>query len=139
MGEPYFSIVTITKDDPAGIRRTVGSVESQDFSRYQHVVVNGGSPPHVARWLEEWRDADPGRHLLIDDAPPGIYPAMNAGIDGTTAPLVVVVNGGDELRPGALTAVAEHHRLHGWRWAYGGVEGKDPDGNRLGDHTFHPF
>lgn len=137
--EPEVAVVTITKDDPGGIRKTVTSVEQQNFSRYQHVVVNGGSAPVVAEWLAGWRDGMPGRRTVITDPPKGIYPSMNAGIESTTAPLVLVLNGGDELVPGALRRVSDHHRVHGWRWAYGGVQGRDREGRLQDEYTFAPF
>jgi glycosyltransferase involved in cell wall biosynthesis len=132
---PAIAVVTITKDDPAGIRKTVASVEQQDFSAYEHVVVEGGSDAEVAGWLRSWRDAQPDRRILLADPPRGIYPSMNAGIESTGAPLVLVLNGGDELVPGALRRVSEHHQRHGWRWGYGAVQGRDREG-RLQDEYF---
>ena len=137
--KPEIAIVTITKDDPAGIKRTIASVERQDFSQYEHVVVDGGSRTDVADWLASWRDSDAQRHILIENPPEGIYPAMNAGIQSTIAPIIVVLNGGDQLRLGTLRLVSDQHKLHGWRWAYGGIEGRAPDGRLLGEHTFTPF
>lgn len=136
---PEIAIVTITKDDPSGIRRTIASVEQQDFRLYEHVVVNGGSSTDVADWLASWREADPDRHLLVDNPPAGIYPAMNAGIQSTSAALVVVLNGGDQLLSGTLRRVSDHYKENGWRWAYGGLEGRDANGRSLGEITFSPF
>jgi glycosyltransferase involved in cell wall biosynthesis len=133
------SIVTITKDDPVGIRKTVVSVAQQDFSQYEHVVVNGGSSDEVAEFLTLWRDGAPNRRILLDDPPAGIYPSMNAGIMRTTAPVVLVLNGGDELTPGALRRVGEHYELHRWRWAYGGLQGRDWEGRLQGEYNFSPF
>ena len=137
--EPEIAVVTITKDDPGGIRKTVASVEQQDVDRYQHVVVNGGSGADVAEWLIGWRDAMPDRRILLADPPKGIYPSMNAGIEATSAPLVLVLNGGDELATGALRRVRDHYRQHGWRWAYGGVQGRDREGRLQDEYTFAPF
>ena len=133
------SIVTITKDDAAGIRKTIASVEQQDFSSYEHVVVDGGSSAGIAEWLASWRGAARSQRILVDDPPPGIYPAMNTGIECTTAPIILVLNGGDELAPGALRLVSEHHKLHRWRWAYGGVQGKDQQGRLRDKQTFERF
>lgn len=137
--KPEIAIVTITKDDPVGIKRTIASVERQDFTQYEHVVADGGSGTDVADWLASWRDGDPERHILVDNPPDGIYPAMNLGIQRTSAPVIVVLNGGDKLRPGTLSLVSDHHRLHGWRWAYGGIESRAQDGGAMGEYTFTPF
>src|SRR5918994_422890 len=134
--KPQIAIVTITKDDAAGIRKTIASVEQQDFSEYEHVVVDGGSRTDIADWLSLWRDADTHRHILVENPPDGIYPAMNTGIENTSAPIILILNGGDQLVPGALRRVSEHYKLHGWRWAYGGTdwahggtESREPDGS----------
>src|SRR3954452_10238353 len=94
---PVIAVVTITKDDPTGIRKTLRSLQDQDYTAYEHVVLDGGSPDSTVAELRAWHEADPARHLLVPDPPAGIYPAMNAGIRATTAPLVLILNGGDEL------------------------------------------
>lgn len=133
------AIVTITKDDPIGIRKTIASVEKQDFPSYEHVVVDGGSTEDTATWLDSWSQADIGRHILIANPPDGIYPAMNLGIESTSAPLILVLNGGDQLLPRALWQVSEHYRLHRWRWAYGGVESRHPNGSFFDHYRPAPF
>jgi glycosyltransferase involved in cell wall biosynthesis len=137
--KPEIAIITITKDDPTGIKKTVASVEQQDFSPYEHVVVDGGSSADVAGWLKSWHDGDPQTHVLVQNPPPGIYPAMNAGIQSTSAPMILVLNGGDQLLPGALRSVSDDYKLHGWRWAYGDTEVRDPSGRLMGHETFTPF
>lgn len=133
------AIVTITKDDPAGIRKTVASVEQQNFSGYEHAVVDGGSITGVAEYLAAWRNRDMERHILVDNPPDGIYPAMNIGILSTSAPIIVILNGGDQLRSETLRRVSDHYKLHKWRWAYGGCEGRDSDGRLTGQNIFTPF
>ena len=136
---PVVAVVTITLNDPVGIRRTVASVAAQDSADYEHVVVDGGSGPEVVDWLREWQSADPERRRLVTDPPRGIYPSMNVGIRRSSAPLVVVVNGGDELLPGAIGRVAAHHSAHRWRWAYGGLFVREADGRPVGNYTPGPF
>lgn len=141
---PRLAVVTITKDDPAGIRRTLASVPAGDgvdteHVDIEHVVVDGGSDPEVAELLRAWQAARPGRRHLVTDPPRGIYPSMNAGIRRTTAPLVMLVNGGDELAPGAVERVVDSHAEHGWRWAYGGLIARDADGRLLGNYVVGPF
>jgi hypothetical protein len=72
---PDVAIVTITLNDPTGIRRTAASVAAQDSQRYEHIIVDGGSGPDVVDWLREGESAAPERHRLVTDPPPGIpYP-----------------------------------------------------------------
>jgi hypothetical protein len=43
------------------------------------------------------------------------------------------------LLPGSLDRIVRHHASDGWRWAYGGTEGRDPAGHTLGEYAFAPF
>jgi glycosyltransferase involved in cell wall biosynthesis len=136
---PQLAIVTITKNDPLGIRRTLASVAAQDCVDYEHVVVDGGSDPDVIDWLRKWESEQPGRRHLVTDPPSGIYPSMNEGIRQTSAPLILILNGGDEMTPGTLDRVVRHHVEHRWRWAYGGILARDAEGRMLGRYVFDPF
>lgn len=136
---PTVSIVTITLNDPVGIRRTVASVQAQDSNDHEHVVVDGGSGSEVVDWLREWEAADPERRRLVTDPPPGIFPSMNVGIRESSAPLVLQLMGGDELTPGAIHRVVAHHAAHDWPWAYGGIAVRDTDGRPVGTYAFDPF
>jgi glycosyltransferase involved in cell wall biosynthesis len=89
--------------------------------------------------LRAWRDADARRHILVTDPPAGIYPAMNIGVENTSAPIVLVLNGGDELLPGALRRACDSHYEHRWRWAYGGIEARDPDGHLVSRYRFSRY
>ena len=136
---PLLAVVTITKDDPVGIRRTLASVPSGDGVDLEHVVVDGGSDPEVADLLRTWQAQRPGRRRLVTDPPRGIYPSMNEGIRQTSAPLVLVLNGGDELVPGAIERVVADHAAHGWGWAYGGLVARDAEGRLLGNYVHGSF
>lgn len=138
-GRPHLAIVTITKNDPVGIRRTLASVAAQKSVDYEHVVVDGGSDPEVVEQLRKWESERPERRHLVTDPPPGIYPSMNRGIRQTSAPLILILNGGDEMTPGTVDRVIAHHAQHGWRWAYGGVIARDAGGRMLGHYAFDPF
>ena len=136
---PHLAVVTITKNDPVGIRRTLASVASQSSLDYEHVVVDGGSDSEVAEFLEKWESEQPERRHLVTDAPRGIYPSMNEGIRQSTAPLILILNGGDEMTPGTIDQVLAHHAQNGWRFAYGGVITRDAEGHVLGRYAFDPF
>jgi hypothetical protein len=64
---------------------------------------------------------------------------MNTGIRHSSAPMILILNGGDQLLPGALRSVTDNYKSQGWRWAYGSTEVRDPDGRLVGHETFTPF
>jgi glycosyltransferase involved in cell wall biosynthesis len=136
---PHLAIVTITKNDPVGIRRTLASVAAQNSVDYEHVVVDGGSDPEVVERLRTWEAEQPARRRLVMDPPPGIYPSMNEGIRQSAAPLLLMLNGGDEMTVGVLDRVITHHAENGWRWADGGITARDAGGRTVGQYAFEPF
>jgi putative colanic acid biosynthesis glycosyltransferase len=82
--------VTISKDDAAGLERTLASIASQSAAPRGVAVVSAGtSHDALARLPPELRIravADPGR---------GIAAAFNAGLDACDADWVLFLNGGD--------------------------------------------
>lgn len=67
-----FSIITITKDNRDGFRRTGESIEAQTFDGREWIVIDGNVEP--------------------DD---GIYDAMNKGIERAQGEYIIFMNAGD--------------------------------------------
>lgn len=89
------TIVTITRDDATGCRRTVesaGSLRARDD--VEHVVVDGGEPPLPSSGLP--RDV---RHLVRP--PRGVADAFNAGAGAALGEWIWFLNGGDTVHPAA--------------------------------------
>ncbi len=89
-GSGTIGIITISKDDPAGLERTLSSIARQSAAPMEVAVVCTGLSRDAHQRLDvrlHTRDvADPGR---------GIAAAFNAGVDACTADWLVFLNGGD--------------------------------------------
>ncbi len=82
------TVITITKDDPVGFRRTLDSLQPLRALGVQHVVIDGG---------EEDFSLVPGEVLRIAREPRGIADAFNAGCAAANSDWIWFLNGGDAL------------------------------------------
>lgn len=91
-------IVVISKDDPAGLRRTVESINTQAYQEFSIVVVTKGSSAEGAEDLLV-RSSD----VHVRQVGRGISDALNVGLAYATAEWVTFLNGGDVYsRPDVL-------------------------------------
>ena len=88
MYTPKVSIITISKDDPDGLAKTLASINSQTFKDYEHILVLAG------RSLELKLPVNNRQKILID-VESGISNALNAGVCATKGEWVQFLNGGD--------------------------------------------
>lgn len=94
MTEPFISLVTVVKDDAAGLRETRLSLVRQSMDDWEHVIVYGSSrdaTEGVARAMEDERTR------ALRDQEPGIFSAMNLGMKASQGRYVQFLNAGDIL------------------------------------------
>ena len=99
--KPRFQIITVVKDDPKGLYRTLNSIQSQlvEDVHLEILVVIGDSSPSSLHVTTEFQN------LMIDTIsrpPRGVYNAMNEGLRSLTNKLdsstpVLFLNAGDFL------------------------------------------
>lgn len=120
---PTISVVTVVRNDIAGLRRTAASIVLQlgTYPELEHVVVDGASTDECRAWPEQ---ADPRLALTFHSEPDaGIYDAMNKGIARSTGDLLLFLNAGDRLKDAdVLSFVGEDYAANSWSWAYGATD-----------------
>lgn len=86
------NIITISKDDPAGLTRTLASIAGQSVTPHQVILVRAG------RSREPQIEPQPlGNVLEIPDPGRGIAAAFNAAVAACSPGWLVFLNGGDEF------------------------------------------
>ncbi len=98
---PYFSIITVVKNDQKNILKTVKSISNQTFQKFEYIVVDGGSTDKTIQKIKN----DKTVNLLLSGKDQGIYDAMNIGIRRSRGNIILFVNSGDTITKNALKIV----------------------------------
>ena len=89
------SIITINRNNAAGLEKTMQSVLSQTRADYEYVVVDGASTDGSVAVIERLAPAFGDRLKWISEKDGGIYDAMNKGIRMATGDIVGILNSDD--------------------------------------------
>lgn len=129
--QPLFAIITITFNAADTIERTIESIDSQTFTDYEHLVVDGASYDNTIELVSARPNA---RRSVISEPDKGLYDAMNKGISHTTGKYLIFLNAGDKFHSHdtlALIAKAiSDNNTPGI--VYGQTDIVDDEGHRLG-------
>lgn len=88
------SIITVTYNNLAGLRRTRDSIHSQTFRDFEWIVVDGGSTDGGKNFIWEHQEEIAWWCSEQDN---GIYNAMNKGIEHAEGEYIMFLNSGDIL------------------------------------------
>lgn len=86
------SVITVSFNNIEGLRRTMASVASQNYSNMEFIVIDGGSTDGTQEMV--------GRHTMrpdvfVSEKDEGIYDAMNKGIRCASGEWLIFMNSGD--------------------------------------------
>lgn len=98
-GKMRLSIITITYNNLAGLRKTATSVREQVFRDFEWIVVDGGSIDGTPEYLQEIRDVT-SKELthaiqIVSESDNGVYDAQNKGIGMAHGEYCFFLNAGD--------------------------------------------
>lgn len=88
------SIITINRNNLAGLQRTVESVVNQTWKEFEYLVIDGGSTDGSAEYI---RSHNGNIDYWISEPDNGIYNAMNKGIAKATGEYLLFLNSGDHF------------------------------------------
>ena len=100
---PMISIVTPSLDQGHYIGETIASIASQDYTPFEHIVVDGASTDGTLDVLRGHQHLSHLRWLSEPDS--GQSEAINKGIRLSKGEIIAYLNADDFYRPGAFRAV----------------------------------
>jgi len=96
---PFFSVITVVKNDEQNIEKTLKSILSQSYKNYEYILIDGKSKDKTLNILKKYK-----KYIthLKSEKDGGIYYAMNKGIKLSKGQIIVFVNSGDYLKKSSL-------------------------------------
>lgn len=137
---PLVSVITVTLNDFSGLAYTVSTVESQTYSNFEHIVVDGVSTDGAAEFCAVTERRLP-YFSYVSEKDQGIFDAMNKGAERARGDLLVFVNSGDGLTdPSVLEFVAQKwSESEDWQWGYGAMRFTDANRTAFAGTVQAPF
>lgn len=127
---PTFSIITVTRNHAAGLRRTLASIATQKCRDFEVVVVDGNSSDDTHLVFGEFGDLP---MKVFRDAGKGVYAAMNQGVEEASGDWVIFMNAGDCFYDGSV--LGEFNAAPGSDLVYGRAWKED----RSRAFSYRPF
>ena len=87
----FFSVITICKNNLEELKRTYSSLNSQEHSNYEWIIIDGNSSDGTKDWLIN----TPVATKWKSEPDNGIYDAMNKGISLSGGKYLIFMNSGD--------------------------------------------
>lgn len=96
------SIITINRNNAAGLEKTMRSVSTQTLKEFEYIVVDGASTDGSVEVIKQL--APEFEHLKwVSEPDSGIYNAMNKGIHMASREYIQILNSGDCLASDDVT------------------------------------
>ena len=131
------SIVTINRNNAAGLEKTLQSVAFQTFKEFEYVVVDGASTDSSVEVIKKYESRFV--HLKwVSEPDSGIYNAMNKGIRMASGDYIQILNSADCLAAPDVTErmIAALANSGNPSILYGNMIKCFPDGKTLVDKSF---
>ncbi len=113
-----FSIITCTKNSAEYLRDNIDSVQSQSFSDYEHVIIDGFSHDRTKDIILEYQKTSPSKVKFFQSVPKGIADAMNKGIGQCSGEYIIHLHSDDYFHDdrvlGDVDLFLEHNKNPDW-------------------------
>jgi len=99
---PFFSIITVVKNNENKISKTIKSILKQSYKNFEYIVIDGKSIDNTLINILKFKKRI---NYISSEKDKGIYYAMNKGIRVSSGKVIVFVNSGDTLKVNGLKYV----------------------------------
>jgi len=132
------TIITINRNNAAGLEKTMQSVLSQTCKDFEYVVVDGESVDGSVDVIRRYAGLFGERMKWVSEPDTGIYNAMNKGMKMAGGAYFQILNSGDSLAADDVTErmLTELERLGRPSILYGNMIKCFPDGRKVLDKSF---
>ena len=100
--KPFFSIITVVKNDEINVGKTIKSVVAQSLKDFEYIIIDGKSSDNTLKKIMIFKKKI---NFLISEKDKGIYFAMNKGAKISNGKVILYVNSGDILTKNALKII----------------------------------
>jgi Glycosyltransferases involved in cell wall biogenesis len=125
---PQISIITINFNNKEGLARTLDSVYSQNYTNYEHIIIDANSSDGSKEIIEEYRKKSNNLTYWVSEPDKGIYNGMNKGIMHAKGEYLLLLNSGDFLEKEILNKI--HPSLIEEDLIYGNLNFISPTGEK---------
>ena len=131
------SIITINRNNAAGLEKTIRSVASQTFKEFEYIVVDGASTDGSVDVIKKL-ESEFSHLKWVSEPDKGIYNAMNKGLRMATGEYVQILNSADCLATTDVTEkmIAAIENAGSPSILYGNMIKCYPDGRKVVDKSF---
>lgn len=131
------SIITINRNNAAGLEKTLLSVAAQTYKEFEYIVIDGASTDGSVEVIKKYEPRF--AHLRwVSEPDSGIYNAMNKGLRMASADYTQILNSADSLVSDSVTERMLEALMKSGQPSifYGNMIKCFPDGRRLTDKSF---
>ncbi|MCF7560325.1 glycosyltransferase [Sabulilitoribacter multivorans] len=110
LDDHLISIITVNYNNKLGLERTLKSVQSQTYTNFEHIVVDGESTDGSKEIIESNKQYFT---YWVSEPDKGIYNAMNKGIKAAKGDYLFFLNSGDDfLGTDSLENISTHLKTY---------------------------
>ena len=131
------SVITINRNNSAGLEKTLQSVAAQTFKEFEYVVIDGASTDDSVEVIKKY-ESRLTRLKWVSEPDAGIYNAMNKGLRMASGDYIQILNSADCLTAPDVTErmLAALEKADNPSILYGNMVKCFPDGRKIVDKCF---